>query len=103
MDATKGLYFSYNIANIVQKGFLATILPLPCKIGNDNDILKYKKEIMKNKSLVACFALPRDLFYSNANVNACIMLFKLDILHCNYDKETFLIIARTIDSLNLKI
>lgn len=44
MDATKGLYFVYYIADIVQKGYLATILPLPCAIGNGNHIFMYKKK-----------------------------------------------------------
>lgn len=89
MDATKGLYFVYYIADIVQKGYLATILPLPCAIGNGNHIFMYKRKILDNNSLIACFTLPSDLFYPNSSVNTCIMLFKLGLPHRNYDKETF--------------
>ena len=89
MDATKGLYFVYYIAKIVEKGYLATILPLQCAEVTNNAILEYKEKILKNNSLVACFTLPKDLFYPAASTESCIMLFKLGTPHCNYDKGTF--------------
>lgn len=89
VDLTKGLYFVNYIANAVNKGVLATILPLQCAIGNANkDIYKYKKELMKNHTLKAVFSMNDDIFHPGASVNVCIMLFELGVPH-NQNKPTF--------------
>ncbi|ASJ88969.1 MAG: type I restriction-modification system, N6-adenine DNA methyltransferase (M) subunit [Candidatus Malacoplasma girerdii] len=81
VDATKGFYFVKYIADTVNNGWLATILPLQCAIGNDKNIFKCKKEMLNNHTLKAVFTLPSEVFYPGASVNACIMLFELGKQH----------------------
>lgn len=88
IDATKGLYFVYEIANTVNNGYLATILPLQCAIGSDNVISSFKKKILEKHTLEAVFSLPDEIFYPGASANACIMLFQLGIPH-NSEIPTF--------------
>lgn len=88
VDSTKGFYFVYEIANYVNKGMLATILPLQCAIGSDKVISKMKKDMMAKHTLKAVFSLPDDIFYPGASVNTCIMLFELGVPH-DSTKKTF--------------
>lgn len=92
-DGTQGLYFVKYVADIVNKGKLATILPLSCAIGTsftktESPIRKYKRKMLKNHTLKAVFSLPDDIFYPGASVNTCIMLFELGIPH-DPNKPTF--------------
>lgn len=88
MDSTKGFYFVEFVASTVNNGMLATILPLQCAIGNDKEISKYKKKMLKNHTLKAVFSLNDEIFHPGASVNACIMLFELGKPH-DSSKETF--------------
>ena len=88
IDKTKGFYFVERTAKAVKTGMLATILPLQCAIGGDKDIQKYKKKMLKNHTLKAVFTLPDDVFHPGANVNTCIMVFKLGVPH-DKTKNTF--------------
>lgn len=47
MDSTKGFYFVKYVADLVNRGTLATILPLSCAIGSDNSIAEYKQKMLK--------------------------------------------------------
>ena len=87
-DATKGFYFVKYIADTVNKGLLATILPLQCAIGTDSAIAKYKREMLKNHTLKAVFSMNDEIFHPGASVNACVMLFELGVPH-NREKPTF--------------
>lgn len=87
-DATKGFYFVKYIADTVNKGLLATILPLQCAIGTDSAIAKYKKDMLKNHTLKAVFSMNDEIFYPGASVNTCVMLFELGVPH-NSERPTF--------------
>ncbi|WP_051675979.1 N-6 DNA methylase [Ureaplasma canigenitalium] len=90
VDATKGLYFVYEISKSLRKGAkLATILPLQCAIGNDKNIAKYKRLMLENNSLLAVFSLPDELFYPGASINSCIMLFETGKPHSDNQKTFF--------------
>ncbi|WP_029513265.1 HsdM family class I SAM-dependent methyltransferase [Mycoplasmopsis primatum] len=89
MDATKGFYFVKHIADTVNNGLLATILPLSCAIGNDSVIKNIKSDILKNHHLKAVFSLPNDVFHPGAAVSTCIMLFQLNTPHMEADEGTF--------------
>lgn len=84
MDKTKGFYFVHWVANVVNKGYLCTILPVACAIGSDKEIMQYKRKMLEHHTLKAVFSLPDDIFYPGANASACIMLFELGVPH---DKE----------------
>lgn len=88
LDATKGLHFVKFVADAVNQGMLATILPLQCAIGTDNQIAHYKRLMLANHTLVAVFSLPNDIFHPGAAVNVCIMLFQLGVPH-DKTKPTF--------------
>lgn len=88
MDSTKGFYFVKYVADLVNRGTLATILPLSCAIGSNNSIAEYKQKMLKNHTLKAVFSLPNDVFHPGAAVNVCVMLFELGIPH-NNEKPTF--------------
>lgn len=60
-DATKGLYFVKYVADVVNQGMLATILPLQCAIGSDAKIAHYKKMMLQNHTLKAVFSLPNEI------------------------------------------
>ncbi len=87
-DATKGFYFVKFVADVINKGLLATILPLQCAIGTDSEIAKYKKEMLKNHTLKAVFSMNDEIFHPGASVNVCIMLFQLGVPH-NSERPTF--------------
>lgn len=80
-DSTKGFCFVKYVADIVNKGMLATILPLACAIGNSEPIKKIKKEMLEKHTLKAVFTMNDELFYPGANVNSCVMLFELGHKH----------------------
>ena len=82
-DSTKGFCFVKYVADIVNKGMLATILPLACAIGNSEPIKKIKKEMLEKHTLKAVFTMNDELFYPGANVNSCVMLFELGHKHDN--------------------
>ena len=88
MDATKGFYFVKWVADVVNKGTLATILPLSCAIGSDASIETFKTNMLKKHTLKAVFSLPNDVFHPGAAVNVCVMLFELGIPH-NPERPTF--------------
>lgn len=88
MDSTKGLYFVERIASIVNKGNLATILPLQCAIGSSESVQNYKTKMMEKHTLKAVFSLPNEVFHPGASVNSCIMLWNLGRPH-NSEHDTF--------------
>ena len=88
MDATKGFYFVKWVADVVNKGTLATILPLSCAIGSDDNVKSFKTNMLKNHTLKAVFSMPNDVFHPGAAVNVCVMLFKLGVPH-NSERPTF--------------
>lgn len=85
-DPTKGLYFVYEIAKVIKKGKLAVLLPMQCAIGTSKEIKKYKELMLQEHHLDAVFSLPNDLFYPNASVNVCLMIFDLGV---KSEKHTF--------------
>lgn len=89
MDATKGFYFVKKIADVVNTGLLATILPLQCAIGSEKNVNLYKKLMLEKHSLLAVFSLPDEVFYPGAAVNTCIMLFELGKPHKQVNENTF--------------
>ncbi|WP_457961517.1 N-6 DNA methylase [Candidatus Mycoplasma pogonae] len=89
-DVTKGLFFVHYAANNVKSGKLATILPLACAKGGNEEIVKYKKKMLEKHTLLAVFTLPDDIFYPGAGINTCIMLFDLNKPHNDSNKKTFL-------------
>lgn len=101
VDSTKGFYFVYEIANYVNKGMLATILPLQCAIGSDKVISKMKKDMLAKHTIKAVFSLPDDIFYPGASVNTCIMLFELGVPH-DSTKKLFSDTIKMMDSLKRK-
>lgn len=88
MDVTKGFYFVKYIADVVNQGMLATILPLQCAIGTDARIADYKRMMLENHTLEAVFSLPNDVFHPGTSTNVCVLLFKLGVPH-DRDKNTF--------------
>jgi len=88
-DSTKGLYFVSKVADAVNKGKLATILPLQCAIGTSKQVQKYKTELMKKHTLTAVFSLPNEVFHPGASVNVCIMLWDLGRPHNSSNKTFF--------------
>lgn len=88
VDSTKGLYFVNFIADAVNKGKLATILPLQCAIAKKGPILEFKRKMLENHTLNAVFSLNDEVFHPGASVNACIMLFDLGRPH-DSNKKTF--------------
>lgn len=90
VDATKGLYFVYKIAENLKKGaVLATILPLQCAIGSEKSVALYKRKILENNTLRAVFSLPDEVFYPGASVNSCIMVFDIGKPHSDIQKTFF--------------
>ena len=81
MDSTKGFYFVNWVADVVNQGYLCTILPLSCAIGTSTEIAKYKKKMLEKHTLEAVFSLPNEIFYPGASASTCIMLFKLGTRH----------------------
>ena len=88
MDLTKGFYFVKYVADVVNQGVLATILPLQCAIGTEAKITNYKRMMLENHTLEAVFSLPNDVFHPGTSTNVCVMLFKLGVPH-DRDKNTF--------------
>lgn len=87
-DRTKGLYFVKYVADVVNKGVLAVILPLQCAIGTDSAVSEYKRKMLEKHTLEAVFSMNDEMFYPGASVNACVMLFRLGKPH-NENKPTF--------------
>lgn len=82
IDPSKGFHFVHFIANkINKKGKLACLLPVPCAIGNDKEILKFKELMLENHQLEAVFSLPNEVFYPGASVCSCCMIFNLGEKH----------------------
>lgn len=88
-DATKGLYFVKYVADLVNQGYLFTVLPYGSAIGNDKKILKIKEEMLKKHTLKAVFSLPNDAFYPGTSVASCIMVFELGKSHTSSNTKTF--------------
>ena len=87
-DPTKGFHFVRYIADIVNQGKLAVLLPMQCAIGNDKEIKRIKDLMLRNHTLEAVFSLPNEIFYPGASACACCMVFTLGKPHPE-DKETF--------------
>lgn len=88
-DATKGFYFVKYVADLVNTGYLYTVLPYGAAIGSDKKIVKIKEEMLKNHTLEAVFSLPNDTFYPGTSVASCIMVFKLGTPHASSKIKTF--------------
>ena len=88
-DQTKGLFFVDQIANQINQGYLVAIVPLACAIGNNQAIATIKESLLAKHSLEAVFSLPNDLFYPNASVNTCMMIFKLNQPHLEMRQATY--------------
>ena len=88
-DQTKGLFFVDQIANQINQGYLVAIVPLACAIGNNQAIATIKERLLVKHRLEAVFSLPNDLFYPNANVNTCMMIFKLNQPHLEMRQATY--------------
>ena len=87
-DPTKGFHFVRYIADIVNQGVLAVLLPMQCAIGSDKEITRKKDLMLKKHTLEAVFSLPNEIFYPGASACACCMVFTLGKQHPQ-DKETF--------------
>lgn len=81
IDPSKGLHFVNYVANRVNKGNLAVILPTACAIGGNKMIDKFKKSLLENHTLKAVFSLPNDIFNPGSSVSVCCMLFELGKPH----------------------
>jgi len=88
-DPSKGFHYVYEIAEKVQTGRLAVLLPMQCAIGTDADIKLYKKKMLEKHTLDAVFSFPPDMFHPGASANACCMVFTLGIRHENAPTSTF--------------
>lgn len=94
-DPSKGLHFVNYVANRVNKGNLAVILPTACAIGGNNMIDRFKKNLLENHTLKAVFSLPNDIFNPGTSVSVCCMLFELgkphiqDTINGKIHPETF--------------
>lgn len=82
-DPSKGFHYLHFIANTVESGKLAVLLPMQCAIGNSGDIRKYKEMMMANHRLDAVFSLPPEIFYPGASASACCMIWELGVRHCD--------------------
>lgn len=80
-DPSKGWHYVYYIASKIKTGRMAVLLPMPCAIGSNSDILYYKKKMLEENTLDAVFSLPSEMFYPGASVVACCMVFNLGIRH----------------------
>lgn len=80
-DPSKGWHYVYYIASKIKTGKMAVLLPMPCAIGSNSDILYYKKKMLEENTLDAVFSLPSEMFYPGASVVACCMVFNLGIRH----------------------
>ena len=88
-DQTKGLFFVDRVANQINQGYLVAIVPLACAIGNNQAIATIKERLLAKHSLEAVFSLPDQLFYPNASVNTCMMIFKLNQPHLEMRQATY--------------
>lgn len=89
-DPSKGFHYVYHIANLVNRGKLAVLLPMQCAIGNSSEIEKFKQLMLQRHHLDAVFSLPNEMFYPGASAVACCMVFDLGIRHESAAiKETF--------------
>ena len=80
-DPSKGWHYVYYIASKIKTGRMAVLLPMPCAIGSNSDILYYKRKMLEENTLDAVFSLPSEMFYPGASVVACCMVFNLGIRH----------------------
>ncbi|MGL5591133.1 MAG: N-6 DNA methylase [Mycoplasmoidaceae bacterium] len=60
--------------NMKKDGMLASILPISCALGRKWNELR--KEILENHQLIQTVRLPKDLFFPNASIDTCILVFK---------------------------
>ena len=89
-DPSKGWHYVYYIASKIKTGKMAVLLPMPCAIGSNSDILYYKKKMLEENTLDAVFSLPSEMFYPGASVVACCMVFNLGIRHDSpSNRDTF--------------
>lgn len=89
-DPSKGLHYVLHIANLVNRGKLAVLLPMQCAISDNNEIRRFKELMLQNHHLDAVFSLPNEIFYPGASAVACCMIFDLGVRHENAPiKETF--------------
>lgn len=89
VDQTKGLFFVDQVANQINQGYLVAIVPLACAIGNNQAIATIKQSLLAKHTLAAVFSLPNQLFYPNASVNTCMMIFKLNQPHLQSNLPTY--------------
>ncbi len=88
-DPSKGFHFVEYVANKINRGKLAVLLPMACAIG-DKEINKYKQLMLQHHHLDAVFSLPGDIFYPGSGSKACCMVFDLGVRHeKSLIKETF--------------
>lgn len=80
-DPSKGLHFVSYVADRVNKGLLAVILPTACAIGGSSIIDDFKSKLLEKHTLKAVFSLPNDIFNPGASVSVCCMLFQLGRPH----------------------
>ena len=89
-DPSKGFHFVYEIAHHVKTGKLAVLLPMPCAIGSNSELKKFKQLMLQEHHLDAVFSLPQDIFHPGASASACCMIFDLGVRHDKAPiKETF--------------
>lgn len=89
-DPSKGFHFVYYIANKINNGKLAVLLPMACAIGSDKETAKFKKLMLEKHNLEAVFSLPGEMFHPGSSSKACCMVFNLGIRHERAPiKETF--------------
>lgn len=86
-DPSKGLHYVHYIANKINRGKLAVLLPMACAIGNDDEIKKFKKLMLEEHQLEAVFSLPNEMFYPGASVCVCCMIFNLGERHFKVEKD----------------
>ena len=90
-DPSKGFHFVQYIADTVETGKLAVLLPMQCAIGSSKEVEKFKKSMLQKHTLDAVFSFPADMFHPGANANACCMVFNLGVRHEKAPlQETFL-------------
>ena len=80
-DPSKGFHFVYYIANKINNGKLAVLLPMACAIGSDKETAKFKELMLEKHNLEAVFSLPGEMFHPGSTSKACCMVFNLGIRH----------------------
>lgn len=81
MEKTKGLEFVRFVADTINHGRLAALVPTNCGATGKKVIDKVKEELLSNHTLEAVFSFNKELFYPAASASAICMIFKLGEPH----------------------